>query len=1023
MQFFVKSVIIFKKSERDRRGCELKSEWEIAKSQKEWEVFLCKKFNISPLLAHLLANRGADSVEKVEQFLMPDKIRLDDPYKMLDMDKAVEELLKIREKKEPMVIYGDYDVDGVTGTSLYYLVLKKWGWNVKTYIPKRLDDGYGLSKDSILALHNKGMNRLITVDCGITSVEEIEYANSLGCKVIVTDHHEVKDKIPPAVAVVDPKRPKDSYPFKDFSGVGVAYKVLQALQKRIGNSDDLEEYLDIVALGTIADIVPILWENRYFVYKGINLFGSKKRVGISKLMELSNVKPEDIKAHDIGYKIAPKINAVGRIDSAYTALKLILEEDPEKAHKLAQKLLEKNQERQSIENQIYQQALAQLDVMKDLDKRRILVLSGKGWHPGVIGIVASRILSIYHRPTLMISVEGEIARGSARSVEGVNIVKILKEVDDLLEEYGGHKMAAGFSLKKELIPEFDQRLQIVMEKYDPQILIPKIKVDAKIELSDVNDSLFSDIERLRPYGSGNPEPIFAFEDLEIGRLRSVGKSGKHVNAILWKNQSRVDAIGFGFSHLFDSVTIPSEFARLDVVSNIWKNSWNDKVKYQLNIVDMDIKFEDRYRVNSSRKAEIRKGKFEKILNLNSDVLIIGDPYIEERVILEASLKKAGRLVVVTPTNSMLRELYNSLNLMMRKVGVTSSYVDALHTSNDSKDVIFTNAISLFKVLKGGEVVILCEPQLMVETNLINEISELVIAKKPKRLLLLSSFLSRDAKSEILDLFSIKEIFHEFHKRDIGIIDDRNTNDKIAILMKLVKSERSRMAIVFSNIQNLKKILSILCDEYPQMCKSDQITSYIPNLSLYHYHRVVDLVKKGKVKVLLTTPVYASSLERINRIVYYDFPRNHISFLKPPSLFDKKNSMSVIHMLFGEKDVDKNIKDIDLLFPSSERVVEAAYMLSEKSEDPEKRLVEMGFASSKVFSKLYISMFEEMGAFDGEKVTRIPTKDEVNLTLREREGIAEKKILSSLKRELMDRKSRDIARIFHNPFEDYAKSSN
>ena len=1001
----------------------MKNEWEISKSQEEWEVFLCKKFNISPLLAHLLVNRGVDSVEKAEQFLMPEKIHLDDPYKMLDMDKAVEKLIKIREKKAPLVVYGDYDVDGVTGTSLYYLVLKKWGWNIKTYIPKRLDDGYGLSKNSISLLHDKGINHFITVDCGITSIDEINYANSLGCEVIVTDHHEVKDQIPPAVAIVDPKRPGDLYPFKDFSGVGVAFKVLQALQKRLGIDDDLEEYLDIVALGTIADIVPILWENRYFVHKGIKLFKSKRRVGIMKLMELSNVNPDDIKAHDIGYKIAPKINAVGRIDSAYTALKLILEENPKKAHELAQNLVEKNLERQSIENQIYQQALAQLDVMKDLKERRILVLSGKGWHPGVIGIVASRILSIYHRPTLMLSIEGNIARGSARSIEGVNIVEILREVDDLLEEYGGHKMAAGFSLKTELIPEFDRRLQIVMKKYDSQILIPKIKVDAKLELSDVNEALFKDIKKIRPYGSGNPEPVFVFEDLEIGRLRSVGKNGKHVNVILWKGQNKMDAVGFGFSHLFDNVNLPNEFARLDVAANVWENSWNDKIRYQLNIVDMNIKFDDKYKINFLRKSENRKEKFDKILNQSSNAMVIGDPYVEEKIILEASMKEKGKLIVVSPTNSMLKDLYNSLSLMLKKIGIQSSYVDALHMSDNPNGVTFTNVISLPKIIKGGEFVILCEPQLMIEMGLVNEISDLVVEKKPKRLLLLSSFLNRDDESKILQLFSVKKIFHEFHKRDIGIIDDRNTKDKISILMRLLKSERNRMAVVFSNRQNLKETLSILCKKFPLMCKSDQIISYIPNASLYHYHRVVDLVKKGKVKVLLTTPVYASSLERINRIVYYDFPRNHISFLKPPSLFDRANSMSVIHMMFGEEDVNRNVKDIESLFPPSEHIIKAAHVLSQKSADPEERLVETGIVNSKVFSKLYISMFEEMGIFDGEKVTKIPTEDEVNMTLREREGMAEKKILTNLKRELMERKTRNIAKIFHNPFENYAKSSN
>ncbi len=999
----------------------MKSEWEVAQSHEKWEKFLCDKFHISPLLARLLVNRGADSVEKVEQFLMPDKIPLGDPYVMLDMDKAVEELVKIRKNGETLVIYGDYDVDGVTGTALYYLVLSKWGWNVDYHIPSRLDDGYGLNKDAIRDLHEKGIKRLMTVDCGITSVEETTFANSLGFEMIVTDHHEAKEVIPPAAAIIDPKRPGDRYPFKDFSGVGVAYKVLQALQKRIVNDDDLEEYLDIVALGTVADIVPILEENRYFVYKGMKLLSEKKRVGIAKLMELSNVDSNSIKAHDIGFKIAPKINAVGRIDSAYAALKLILEEDPNKAYSFAKKLVDKNRERQFIENKIYQQALAQLDTMKDLEERRILVLAGEKWHPGVIGIVASRILSIYHKPTLMISIEGNVARGSARSIEGVNIVQILKKAEDLLEEYGGHKMAAGFSLKTELIPKLDKRLQEIMKSYDPDTLTSVVNVDAKMSLNDVKKPLFSDIEKLRPYGSGNPEPVFEFEDLNVERIKNVGKLGKHVNLTLRQGQNRLDAIGFGFSHLFNDVIYTRDVTKLDVIANVWKNSWNGRTNFQLNIVDVNVKQNSDIKGKAYVRTIVKKRKFSKVLSGDLSALVIGDPYAEGKMILEALIDKSKRLVVVTPSNSALRDLYNSLIFDMKGLGVRFSYVDAMNSEVHSPDVIFTNTVSLSKVLKGGERVILCEPQLVYESDMLHEMIELFSTRRPSKLIVFSSFLTQELETELLSSLGITNVFHEFHKRDVGVIDDRNLENRIELIMSMIENQ-NKMMIVFSDQRNLKEVFKTLCDKYPQMCKGEKIVSYISNSNPYHYRHVVELVRREKVRILLTTSTYASTIDGMDRIVYYDFPRNHISLLKPPALFEGINSVPVIHMLFGEKDVEKNIRDIEQLFPSYERVLEAAQILRKNcKDDPEECLVSEEISSSKALSKIYLSILEEIGVFDGKNVTRIPDEKEVEGSLREKEGNVERKIIHDLKREIMASKTRDIVRIFHNPFSNHAKS--
>ncbi len=993
----------------------MKNEWEVADHHEEWERFLCENFKITPLLARLLTNRGVDTLEKAQQFLTPASIKLEDPYRMRDMDKAVEELLRVKESGAPLVIYGDYDVDGVTGTALYYLVLKKWGWNVDYYIPSRLDDGYGLSREAIDFLYEKGVRNLMTVDCGITSVDDIAYANSRGFRVIVTDHHETKDEIPEAIAVIDPKSPDDSYPFKDFSGVGVAYKVLQALQSKIGIQDDLEEYLDIVALGTVADIVPLLWENRYFVYKGMKLLGEKKRVGLAKLMELSNVDHCDVKAHDIGFKIAPKINAVGRIDSAYTALELVLEEDESKAYSLAKELIEKNKKRQFIENQILQEALAQLDVMDDLKERRILVLSGENWHPGVIGIVASRILSAFHKPTLMISREGEIARGSARSIEGVDIVKILKGAEDLLEEYGGHKMAAGFSLKSDLIPEFDARLQELMKEYDSKDLASVVKIDAKLDLSEIDDSLIEDIEKLRPYGSGNPEPIFEFDNLEVERVRSIGKFGKHLSLTVGNGKKHVDAIGFGLSNKIDD----NFYSRptVNIVANIWKNNWGGRKKIQLNIVDLRVN-DERNSTRTLRKSAIKR-KFSNVLSFEENTLVVGNPHVEERMILESSLLE-GRLVVVAPSNSMMRDFYSSVAPEVKAIGRTATYVDAINDGFEQAHVVFTNVISLKKVLKDGDKLFVCEPQLMYEIGLRDRLIEAVHSKNLRKVLLFSSFLSHEVENDLSIDFNIEKIFHEYHKRTVGLIDDRNSREKFNLVSSIIKERNKKIMIIFSSVQNLKDVYKRLCELYPSMCKSEKIVSYIPNSNSHHH--ISTSIKRGKTRVLLTSSTYASTIDEMDRIVYYDFPRNHISFLKPPTLFEN-NNIPIIQMLFGEEDFDSNMKEIEELFPTYEKVRLVAEILSDGcAKEAEECLVESGVSRSKAFSKIFISILKEINVFEDGRTVRIPEIQEVENSSREKEGEVEKKIAFSVKKRLMNRNTREIAKIFHNPFDgNYAKS--
>ena len=347
---------------------------------------ISQRHGISGILARILANNGSVEDVEIEEYLYPERTGFYDPFLMQDVDKVVDYLIKIRQKKEPIVIYGDYDVDGVTSTALVYSILHQLGWKVNYYIPSRLEEGYGLSQAAIIDLFNKKNRNIITVDCGISSFKEVDYANFLNFKVIITDHHEVQEKLPNALAVVNPKRRDDRYPDKGLAGVGVAFKVMDALLRRLGNPIDIMEYLDLVTLGTVADIVPLKGENRVIVRKGMRLIAETKRIGLKKLMEISGINVEQIMTQDIGFKIAPRLNAVGRLESAYAALKLLLSQDEAEGMEIARYLSSQNEKRQFIENQIYQDAETMLKDDRDLQEAPVIVLWKEDWHPGVIAV-------------------------------------------------------------------------------------------------------------------------------------------------------------------------------------------------------------------------------------------------------------------------------------------------------------------------------------------------------------------------------------------------------------------------------------------------------------------------------------------------------------------------------------------------------------------------------------------------------------------------------------------------------------
>ncbi len=522
--------------------------WVINSVDKSAVAALRSESGFLPLTARLLCSRGLDSVEKVDEFYDLSKLSFYDPYLLKDMDKAVTRIKKAIENKERVCIYGDYDVDGVTSTTMLYTYLSSLGVPTTYFIPERMNEGYGLSCAAIQRFEGK-VDLLITVDTGITAVAETEYAKQLGMDMIITDHHSCRETLPDAVAVVNPHREDCGYPFKKLAGVGVVFKLLCALH---GNSEDIcKRYGEIVAIGTIADVMPIVGENRLIAAIGIENLAYTKYHGLRALMEQVGVykngkKAKKITSSTIGYVLAPRINAAGRITSAVRAVELLLAENEEEATRIAEELCEINKKRQSTELDIYNQAINQIN--EQHSDKTAFVLSSDGWHQGVIGVVASRITEKYSLPSVLFSFDGDTGKGSGRSIKGFSLMDALAECSDLLLEYGGHELAAGLSISREKLPEFTARLNAYAEKHikKNELVIP-LEIDCEAYFSELNLKQAEDIQRLEPFGLSNPVPVFLLRDAIIRTITPLS-GGKHIKIkVSDGGRNDVTAVYFGMS--------------------------------------------------------------------------------------------------------------------------------------------------------------------------------------------------------------------------------------------------------------------------------------------------------------------------------------------------------------------------------------------------------------------------------------------------------------------------------------------
>lgn len=507
----------------------MKRIWSIQHSSGRMSETLSNFLGISPVVSEILVQRGLYRPEEVIEYLRPTLLNLFSPFCFGDMLQAVERLSLALERKEKVLIYGDYDVDGVTSTTLLYKVLIDLGLQAVAYIPHRQDEGYGLHSEAIERAAKAGVSVLITVDCGVTAVSEVELAKALNIDVIITDHHEPLKNLPEAFAIINPKLENSGYPFRDLAGVGVAFKLAQALLQTLGNSEvgihTEGKFLDLVALGTIADLVPLVGENRILVDYGLRQMEVTNHPGLGALLEECGLRHKPLKAGQIGFMVAPRINAAGRMDSARAGLELLLTEDPERASELARQLTRENQTRQETEKEILAEAIS---LLEQEPLPRVIVLSANHWHHGVIGIVASRLVERYYRPVFMIAEDGEDAKGSARGIAGYPVLEQLSTQASLLTKFGGHRQAAGFSLLTKDVGRLREGLNLEALAFDEILFQEVLRIDCQVSLDMVSGDLLRQLEQMAPFGFGNPGPILGCKGIPVHSVSAVGKEQSHL---------------------------------------------------------------------------------------------------------------------------------------------------------------------------------------------------------------------------------------------------------------------------------------------------------------------------------------------------------------------------------------------------------------------------------------------------------------------------------------------------------------
>jgi single-stranded-DNA-specific exonuclease len=566
---------------------ELRKRWILKQPDQGFVSRCCSELKLSALLARMIALRDLSQIDTARCYLSSSlRADLPSPFLMADMGVAVDRIVGAIQRAESISIWGDYDVDGTTGASVLVSFLREIGVRPIFYIPHRIEEGYGLNVAGLHRLKERGVRLVITVDSGISNFNEVAAAREIGVDIVIVDHHQPPERLPPAVAVVNPHRNDCSFPDKGLCAAGLAFYLLIALRARLreagwfgtSGDPDLRRHLDIVALGTIADMVPLKGVNRTLVKRGLTALGASKRPGVMALKQIAGFGPGDVTAGQVGFQLGPRINAAGRMDAAIKVVELLTTESPEVALRIAEELEEHNRERRTMEAVVLQLALEQADKVVQV-RRYSLVLAGEGWHPGVLGIVASRIVERFHRPTVVLGLDSGQAKGSARSIRGFHMVEAFRRCGHLLEKFGGHEYAGGLTIKEENLPSFVEAFdEVARAILSADALVPFLEIDAQLTFSEIGSSLMSEIEVLKPFGVGNPEPLFLSQGIEVCERKDLS-----VGARFRFKQAGRFVTGVAFDIKQDFPARPG--AIVDLVYRLSENEWNGISTVELKVLD------------------------------------------------------------------------------------------------------------------------------------------------------------------------------------------------------------------------------------------------------------------------------------------------------------------------------------------------------------------------------------------------------------------------------------------------------
>lgn len=641
-----------------------KTRWIFGETDDEKKSSLVNELGISPLVASLLINRGIQSPQDVQSFLYDQGQDFHDPYLLLGMDLAVARIKEAIDRKEPILIFGDYDCDGVTSTSVMMITLRELGANVQFYIPNRFTEGYGPNEQAFKYAAEIGVRLIITVDTGIAAIHEAKVAAELGIDLIITDHHESGPELPVALAIIHPKLPDSPYPFRDLAGVGVAFKLAHALY-----GDIPEHLLELAAIGTIADLVPLQGENRLIAKKGIKKLRSTERIGLRALLKQAGADSSSINEETIGYMIGPRINAVGRLESADRAVDLLLTNDPFEAESIAEEIESLNKERQGIVSSIAEEAMKEVEEKYPIKENAVIVVGKQGWNAGVIGIVASKLVERFYRPAIVLSFDEEkgLAKGSARSIEGFDLFSNLSTCRDILPHFGGHPMAAGMTLEISDVNELRTRLNnLAKEQLTEEDFIPVTKLDSEIDLEEIDLASLEEMQMLAPFGVSNPKPKILLSGSSISQIRRIGADGNHLKITLNNQGKALDGVGFGLGHLFEEI---SPHSKVSVIGELSINEWNNIRKPQIFLQDIAVNewqlfdcrgqnlkeivskakwivFNDKDKLNKENVIHIQSNEEAKELNItNENIVLVDFPPSKEIIENLFSGKKPGRVYV------------------------------------------------------------------------------------------------------------------------------------------------------------------------------------------------------------------------------------------------------------------------------------------------------------------------------------------------------------------------------------------